>query len=265
MDIPPSTPPHREQAIATLADWLAASSRGIAFTGAGVSTASGIPDFRSPNGLWTRYQPVFFDDFLRSQEARRQCWRMHLELGAAMGDIKPNGSHAALATLINLGILSHVITQNVDGLHQAAGVAEERVIELHGNAGYAVCLDCQKRHELEPIKIRFMQDETPPVCLDCGGPLKVATISFGQPMPEAAMTQATALARNCDLCLVLGSSLVVYPAAGIPMLAKTNGARLVIINREPTDQDHMADLVIHDDLGPVMEAALARLTATRQA
>ncbi len=186
---------------------------------------------------------------------------MHLELGAAMGNIKPNGGHEALATLVNLGILSHVITQNVDGLHQAAGVAEERVVELHGNAGYAVCLHCQQRHDLEPIKTRFMQDETPPLCLDCGGPLKVATVSFGQPMPEAAMIQATDLARSCDLCLVLGSALVVYPAAGIPMLAKTNGARLVIINREPTDLDHMADLVVHNDLGPVMEAAVARLWA----
>lgn len=253
-----------EQTLAALASLLAEFKQGIAFTGAGISTASGIPDFRSPNGLWTRYKPVFFDDFLRSQEARRQCWKMHLELGAAMGEIKPNAGHEALATLIDLGILSHVITQNVDGLHQAAGVAEERVIELHGNAGYAICLSCGQRHDLEPIKVAFAQDETPPLCLDCGGFLKMATISFGQPMPEAAMVQATDLARNCDLCLVLGSSLVVYPAAGIPMLARTNGARLVIINREPTDLDHMADLVIHDDLGPIIAAAVDRIMKSRQ-
>ena len=253
-----------EQTLAALASLLAESRRGIAFTGAGISTASGIPDFRSPDGLWTRFKPVFFDDFLRSQAARRQCWKMHLELGAAMGDIKPNSGHEALTTLINLGILSHVITQNVDGLHQAAGVAAERVIELHGNAGYAVCLTCGQRHDLEPIKVRFARDEIPPLCPECGGFLKMATISFGQPMPEAAMVQATDLARTCDLCLVLGSSLTVYPAAGIPMLARTNGARLVIINREPTDLDHMADLVIHDDLGPIIAAAVGRIMKSRQ-
>ena len=251
-----------EHAIMTLAALLTEARQGIAFTGAGISTASGIPDFRSPNGLWTRYKPVFFDDFLRSQEARRQCWKMHLELGAAMGDVKPNSGHGALARLVDLGILSHVITQNVDGLHQAAGVAEDRVVELHGNAGHAVCLTCGQRHDLEPIKVRFAQDETPPLCPECGGFLKMATISFGQSVPEAAKAKAMALARNCDLCLVLGSSLVVYPAAGIPMLAKTSGARLVIINREPTDLDHMADLVIHDDLGPIIAAAVNRIGAT---
>ena len=253
-----------EQTLAALASLLAESGRGIAFTGAGISTASGIPDFRSPHGLWARYKPVFFDDFLRSQEARRQCWKMHLELGAAMGEVKPNAGHEALAALVHLGILSHVITQNVDGLHQASGVAAERVVELHGNAGYAVCLTCGQRHDLEPIKVRFARDEIPPLCPECGGFLKMATISFGQPMPEAAMVQAMDLARTCDLCLVLGSSLVVYPAAGIPMLARTNGARLVIINREPTDLDHMADLVVHDDLGPIVAAAVDRVMKSGQ-
>jgi NAD-dependent deacetylase len=235
-----------------LEQMIRAASRIVAFTGAGISTESGIPDFRSPGGIWTRYRPIEFSDFLASEEMRRESWRRKFATEATLRAARPNSGHQVLARLVAQGRMTSIVTQNVDGLHQAAGVPVEKVIELHGNSTYAACLDCRKRHDLEWVKEIFRDGEKLATCLDCGGILKTATISFGQPMPEEEMQRAQSVARNADLMIVLGSSLVVYPAASIPIVAKRSGAKYVIINREPTEQDEIADLVIHAEIGPTL-------------
>ena len=235
---------------------LAAAQRVAIFTGAGISTESGVPDFRSPGGIWTRLAPIDFKDFLRSEDLRREAWRRKIEIDRDMQVAEPNRGHRAVAALLAQGKARAVITQNIDGLHQRSGIAEQAVIELHGNGTYARCLDCGLRHELAPLVDAFTREDRLPECVDCGGIVKSATVSFGQAMPPAAMQRAQAEALACDLCLVLGSSLLVYPAAGSPRMARRNGARLVIINREPTDQDRLADLVLRTDLGPTLGAAL---------
>jgi NAD-dependent deacetylase len=239
---------------ALLRDLIDASRRAIVFTGAGISTESGIPDFRSPGGIWTKNQPIMFQDFLASEEMRRETWRRKIEIDKAFSTAKPNKGHIAIAKLVASGKVASVITQNIDGLHQEAGVPADRVIELHGNTTYAVCLECTKRYELEPIKQAFAADGTLPTCDDCGGIVKTATISFGQPMPEDEMRRAYAETLACDLFVAIGSSLVVFPAAGLPAMAKDKGAKLVILNRDPTDFDDMADLVINDEIGPCLGA-----------
>jgi NAD-dependent deacetylase len=228
----------------------------VAFTGAGVSTESGIPDFRSPGGIWTKYKPIEFGDFLASAEARRESWRRRFAMHETLQSATPNAGHRALARLVENGKMSAVVTQNIDGLHQASGVPDDAVIELHGNTTYAACLDCRHRYELEWVREIFAADERLPVCTFCGGHIKTATISFGQSMPEEAMQRAHGAALAADLFIVLGSSLVVYPAAGFPITAKRNGARLVIVNRDPTDQDELADLVIHAEIGATMGRAV---------
>jgi len=236
----------------TLARLIADARRMVAFTGAGISTESGIPDFRSPGGIWTKYKPIDFGEFISSEEARRESWRRKFATDEVMSKATPNAGHRALSRLVEQGRMSAIITQNVDGLHQASGVPNEKVIELHGNSTYASCLDCAERYELEAIRAPFQRDGTLPECGKCGGLVKTATISFGQSMPEIPMMRAQAETLACDLMLMLGSSLVVYPAAGFPMMAKRNGAKLVIINRDPTDQDRTADLVLHREIGPTM-------------
>ena len=242
-----------------LAALLRESERAVVFTGAGISTESGIPDFRSPGGIWTQMAPIYFDDFVRSAGMRREAWRRRFAMEEMFATVTPNAGHRAVAELMARGRLSHVITQNIDNLHQQSGVPADRVIELHGNTRYARCLDCGVRVELAPIRTHFEAHGDPPDCAGCGGLLKTATISFGQAMPEAEMVRAEAAALACDLFLVLGSSLVVYPAAGFPLLAKRNGARLVIVNREPTEQDPAADLVLHTGIGAALEAAVNAL------
>jgi NAD-dependent deacetylase len=231
---------------------LEESRRAVIFTGAGISTESGIPDFRSPDGIWSKFTPVYYQDFIASENARREAWRRKMVVDRDMREARPNRGHRAVAELVRRNKASCVITQNIDGLHQKSGVPESRVIELHGNSTYATCLDCQSRHELEPILEDFARDETLPVCGACGGMVKTATVSFGQSMPQAAMNRAEEETLSCDLFLAIGSSLVVYPAAGFPVLAKQNGARLVIINREATDLDGLADLVLNDEIGPTL-------------
>ena len=245
-----------QAASARLAALLANAKRAVAFTGAGISTESGIPDFRSPGGIWSRMQPIDFRDFLSSADMRREAWRRKAVIDRDFHQALPNRGHRALATLIARGVMSAIITQNIDGLHQASGVPAEKVIELHGNGTYASCLDCGRRYALAPIMAAFARDETLPVCTVCGGIIKSATISFGQAMPQAAMARAQAETLACDLFIVLGSSLVVYPAAGFPALAKRRGAGLVIINREETDQDASADLVVHDEIGATLGQAV---------
>ncbi|MBW8268702.1 SIR2 family NAD-dependent protein deacylase [Caldovatus aquaticus] len=245
-----------ESGIATLRAMLVAARRAVVFTGAGISTESGIPDFRSPTGIWTRMRPICFQDFVASPAMRREAWRRKFATDPVLRAAQPNRGHRAVARLVREGKASAVITQNIDGLHQASGVPEDKVIELHGNATYARCLDCGMRYELEPLRLAFERDGDVPDCAACGGLVKTATISFGQAMPEAAMIRAEAETRACDLFLVLGSSLVVYPAAGFPEMAKRNGARLVIVNREETPLDGIADLAIRHGIGEVMGAAV---------
>jgi NAD-dependent deacetylase len=237
-----------------LAAMIAAADRVVVFTGAGMSTESGVPDFRSPGGVWSRMKPIYFQDFVASEERRREAWTRAFSGAAGWVGAKPNAGHYAVARLVAAGNATTVITQNVDNLHQDSGVPAERIVELHGNASYATCLECGLRHELADLKGPFLERGEIPACRACGGLVKTATVSFGQPMPEAQMARAEAASRDCDLFLVLGSSLVVYPAAGFPLLAKRRGARLAIVNRDPTDQDGFADLVLHEEIGAVMTA-----------
>lgn len=242
--------------VAQLRALLEAARHAVVFTGAGISTESGIPDFRSPGGIWTRMAPIDFQDFIASEEMRREAWRRRFAMEDTFRAAEPNRGHRAVATLVRRGTVSSVITQNIDGLHQASGVPDRQVIELHGNTTYATCLDCGERHELAPIRTMFETDEAPPVCVKCEGLVKTATISFGQSMPVLAMRRAEAETLAADLFIVLGSSLVVYPAAGFPELAKQNGAKLAIVNREETGLDRYADLVLHEPIGDTLGGAV---------
>ena len=235
-----------------LAERLRAARCAVVFTGAGISTESGIPDFRSPGGLWTRFKPIEFRDFLASEEMRVEAWRRKFAMDETLAKARPNQGHKAIARLVEIGKVSHVITQNIDNLHQDSGVSVGQVIELHGNGTYAKCLSCQKRYELDEVRALFEKSESAPACQECGGIIKSATISFGQAMPELEMQLASEAVSQCDLFLAIGSSLQVYPAAGFPLIAKRQGAVLVILNREPTDMDDIADLVINNEIGAVL-------------
>lgn len=237
----------------------------VAFTGAGVSTESGIPDFRSPGGIWEKYQPVYFDDFLSREEARREYWLRSRETYPVLRDAKPNPTHLALAELEKMGRLDCIITQNIDRLHHKAGNSAARIIEIHGTVAHAVCLDCGQTVDRDEIQKRLEKDVElqAPRCGSCNGPLKDATISFGQPMPEKEMAEAGQRAQHCDVMLTLGTSLVVYPAAYLPQQAKQAGAGLIIINREPTPLDHLADVVMNAKTGAAMERIVAEIKKGR--
>jgi len=235
---------------------LTESRHAVVFTGAGISTESGIPDFRSPGGVWTQNKPIYFQDYMASEEARREAWRRKFNIDQTMTDAKPNVGHMAVAQLVANGPVKKVVTQNIDGLHQASGIPETQVIELHGNTTYATCLDCQARYELAPIKKAFQKDEALPMCESCGGIVKTATISFGQPMPERQMMEAQQDSIDCDLFIAIGSSLVVYPAAALLPLAKENGAKLVILNRDETDFDGLANLSVRAEIGDFLSNLL---------
>ncbi|MBI5583815.1 MAG: Sir2 family NAD-dependent protein deacetylase [Deltaproteobacteria bacterium] len=243
------------------AEWILASRRLVVFTGAGLSTESGIPDFRSPGGVWSRYDPADFDfqNFLASEASREKYWQLATEMYAAIRPARPNAAHQAVYELDRLGKLAAVITQNIDGLHERAGHAPEKIIELHGTALHVTCLQCGKRYERDEIQQRLEQGIKSPVCDDCGGPLKPATISFGQAMPERETREAYRLSSLADLFMVIGSSLVVQPAASLPLAAKRSGARLVIINRDPTPYDDLADLVIPGSAGPILSSLVERV------
>jgi NAD-dependent deacetylase len=238
-----------------LAAEFEAARRIVFFTGAGISTESGIPDFRSPGGVWSKMKPIYFQDFVASRDTRREAWTRVFNRTAGWTGASPNIGHRAIARLISDGCASAVVTQNVDNLHQEAGAQAERVVELHGNASYCKCLQCERRYEIEPLRARWKADDDIR-CDDCNGLIKTATISFGQAMPEAEMARAQAEARASDLFVVLGSSLVVYPAAALPMAARRHGARLVIVNREPTEQDEAAHLVLHAEIGPLLNETM---------
>ena len=245
--------------IAELTQWLRSARKAVVFTGAGISTESGIPDFRSPGGIWTKMMPVQFQDYVADPEARRISWERRFEMEETWNAVRPNAGHLAVAELVRRGIVSAVITQNIDNLHQAAGVPEDKVIELHGNTRYAKCLICGARAEIAEIRAHFETQGQAPDCKLCGGIVKTATISFGQAMPEAEMARAEEASLAADLFLVAGSSLVVYPAAAFPLVAKRAGARYAILNREATEQDPYADLVLHREIGPTLSEAVEAL------
>ena len=250
-----------EEQLKQIAQWITTSTRVVVFSGAGLSTESGIPDFRSPGGVWDRYNPedFYFQNFLASENSREKYWQMATEMYEPIRKAQPNPAHLAISELEKLGNLDCVITQNIDGLHFKAGNSEEKVIQLHGTAIFVSCLSCKKRYDRDEIQERIKKGLKAPLCDDCGGLLKPATISFGQSMPERETQEAYHRSSTCDLFIVIGSSLVVQPAASMPLVAKRNGARLVIINRDPTPYDDMADIVIHGQAGPTMASILEHI------
>jgi len=241
-----------------LAKWLLDAGHVVAFTGAGISTESGIPDFRSPGGIWSKVQPVDFQAFLASSAARHEYWRQKGALFDEFEQARPNVGHEILAAWESAGNLQAIITQNIDGLHQTAG--SQRVLELHGTAREIVCLSCDTRFEPEPLMREFLASDIVPDCPHCGGWLKSATVSFGQSLPERVLLDSIDLSRGSDLFLAIGSSLVVEPAASLPRIARKAGAKLVIINREETDQDATAQLILRGSIG----AALSAVESARQ-
>jgi NAD-dependent deacetylase len=247
----------------TAAEMLLASKTAVIFTGAGISTESGIQDFRSPGGLWEQWNPneLTFDKFMSSRASREHYWGFSRAIWPTMAFAKPNAGHYAIAELYRLGNVHTVITQNVDGLHQQAGVPDDRVVELHGTLKYVSCLSCGKRWPREEIEKQMDETgEKAPEC-DCGGFLKQATISFGQSLPLEAIRNAEAISSTCDLFVVAGSSLVVYPAAQMPVIAKRNGAKLVIINLSDTPHDSYADVIINEKTGPTLSEIKDRVKA----
>ncbi len=233
---------------------IKAAQKILIFSGAGISTESGIPDFRSPGGVWSKYDPsdFYFDKIISSEKAREKYWEMSTEFYDTMKDAVPNRAHLAIRTIEESGKLLAIVTQNIDNLHHKAGNSPERIIEIHGTAFSVSCLSCGKKYDRNDIQERLNSGVKVPYCDDCAGILKPDTISFGQAMPEDKMADSLMYARECDLCIVLGSSLVVYPAASVPVHAIQNGARLIIINRDETPLDAEADLVCHESLSKAL-------------
>ncbi len=236
------------------------AKRVVVFTGAGISTESGIPDLRSPGGIWERFDPDHFTyhKFVSDPAARRKHWQM-LREGGLTTEAQPNAAHYAIADLNRLGRLDCVITQNIDNLHQKAGVPDERVFELHGNMQWAVCLRCGRRYPFTQISIRMEGGEEIPDCEDCHGLLKPAVVFFGESLPEKVLREAASRAANCDLCIVIGSTLVVYPAAYMPVYAVEAGAKLVIINLSATPMDEQAAVLMRTKAGEAMSMILQRV------
>ena len=224
-------------------------------TGAGISTESGIPDFRSPGGVWSRYRIIQYREFVTSETARLEDWRRRFDMEDALGVVEPNAGHAWIANLVATGKCPAVITQNIDGLHQASGVDADRVIELHGNARHALCLECGLRHEIAECRAMLEASGRAPACRQCGGVVKSAVVMFGEAMPQEPLERAHLLAGSCDLFIATGTSLAIQPAAMLPLIARRAGARLVILNREPTDMDDYADLVINAEIGETLSGS----------
>jgi NAD-dependent deacetylase len=246
------------EGIETTAKWIVSAERIVVFVGAGLSTESGIPDFRSPGGVWDRYDPedFYFQSFIASRRSREMYWRMASEMYDSMKGAEPNAGHLAIAELEKMGKLDCLITQNIDGLHFKAGNSAAKVLELHGTAMHVTCLNCGRRFERLEIQDRIAHGDTAPLCVSCGGILKPATVSFGQTMPEWETAEAHRRSAASGLFIVVGSSLTVQPAASMPTVAKRGGAKLVIINRDETGCDDLADVVIRGEAGPTMAAIL---------
>jgi NAD-dependent deacetylase len=251
-----------EEKINKVAQMINKAGRIVIFTGAGVSTESGIPDFRSPGGLWSKFDPDDFtiDKFLNSAQTRKKMWKLLLE-GGLMADATPNAAHLAIAELEKIGKLSCVITQNVDNLHQKAGNDPARVHELHGNMQWLICLNCGQKYPLELLTQNIPSADFVPDCKECGGILKPDVIFFGEALPQKVLATATNESQECDLFIVIGSSLVVYPAANMPLYAKRAGAGVVIINLGPTQQDDIADVIIDHSAGETMTKIMEGLKA----
>lgn len=234
-----------------IANWLAQSQRNVIFTGAGISTESGIPDFRSPGGVWSKYRTVYYDEFMGSAEARHEYWRQKAEAHRDFADAQPNDGHRVIAEWEKAGRIVGVITQNIDGLHQLAG--NKHVLELHGSARQILCQDCGARYDAGPLVEEFLATDLVPACRQCStGRLKHATISFGQALPQEVLDQAVQWCQDADLMFAIGSSLVVSPAADLLRIAKQSGSRLVIINRDETPLDDMADEALHEPIGATL-------------
>jgi NAD-dependent deacetylase len=246
--------------IERLAQLIIESQKVIAFTGAGISTESGIPDFRSPGGIWNRYDPEDFtiQKFLKSPAARKNIWRMSIE-GRLLAEAEPNLAHYAIAELYQLGKLDCVITQNIDNLHQKAGVPENKVFELHGSVGWAVCLNCRRRFPMPEVLQKIKDGTEVPNCPDCRGILKPDAVFFGEALPQETLREAICRAQSCDLFIVIGSTLVVYPAAHIPTYAGEAGATLAIINLTPTPFDQHAEVVIWGKAGEIMSRVMEKV------
>lgn len=243
-----------EDAADALRAAVAGASRIVFFTGAGISTDSGIDDFRSPGGVWSRMAPIQFADFLADADIRREDWRRRFRFRREFDRAQPNRAHHAIAELVQAGRALGVVTQNIDNLHQRAGVPGAKVVELHGNGTRAACLDCGTPYDLDDLETDFERTNEPRTCDACGGIVKAAVVSFGQPMPVEAVRQAQAMCEASDLLVVVGSSLVVQPAATLPLLAKRAGARLAIVNRESTPLDGAADFTVRGEIGKAFEA-----------
>jgi NAD-dependent deacetylase len=248
-----------EQQLQDAAELMQQAKRIVALTGAGISTESGIPDFRSPGSIWLQQPPVSYHDFISKPEARQRYWQSRRNLSAQVTAARPNAAHLALAELERKQLLQAIITQNFDSLHHDAGNNEERIIELHGTSRAAACTLCGKRSSIQELQQRIDAGEIDPGCPDCGGFLKSATILFGQRVPEAELTRARELAAECDLFLVVGSSLKVIPAATLPRIALKNNVPLIIINLQPTPLDDYADVVIHEKAGVILPPIVASL------
>jgi NAD-dependent deacetylase len=244
--------------IKLIADKIKQGGKNIVFTGAGISTESGIPDYRSQGGIWDKFRPVYFDEFMSDRKAREEYWRRWQELYKGIQQAQPNTGHTAIARLDQMGLLEAVITQNVDGLHQEAGLADEKIIELHGNTRRIRCMSCRTITTTEEIKARLNSGDTAPEC-ECGGYLKPDTISFGQAMPVDEVEKAAALSRASDFFLVVGSTLLVQPAAHMPVYAKQNNAFLAIVNLSETPCDKMCDVLIRDKAGKVLQRIIAEI------
>ena len=254
---------HQVDKVNSVANMVFESKRIVVFTGAGISTESGIADFRSPGGIWSKFDPdeLTYPKFLSSEASRQKYWEFSKSLWPIVAGAEPNRGHTAIVEFYHLGKLDCVITQNIDGLHQKSGIPGEKVIELHGTLIRVNCLACGREYPREEIQRRLESGEKAPRCDGCGGIMKPATISFGQPMPERETREAERRAADCDLFLVAGSSLLVYPAAQIPLIAKEGGARLVIINLTPTPHDRYADSVINEKTGEALSQIVASVKA----
>jgi NAD-dependent deacetylase len=245
--------------LATLGDLVREACNIVFFTGAGISTESGIADFRSPGGVWSRMKPIQFSDFVADEAVRLEDWRRRFHFQKQFDAAQPNSGHMAIARLAALGKVRSVITQNIDGLHQRSGIDERLIIEIHGNGTRVRCLNCGLGSALEEARQRLLETGAAPICTSCGGQLKSAVISFGQPMPQDRVAQAHAACQSCDLLVVAGSSLVVQPAASLPLVAMQSGARLAILNREPTPLDDLADVVVQRSIGDAMTHVMRHL------
>jgi NAD-dependent deacetylase len=239
--------------ITQIAEKINKGGKNIIFTGAGISTESGIPDYRSQGGIWDKFRPVYFDEFMSSRDSREEYWRRWQELYQGIQQAQPNAGHTAIARLYQLGLLEAVITQNVDGLHQAAGITEDHIIELHGNTRRIRCMSCRNITSTAETDKRLQSGDAAPEC-ECGGYLKPDTISFGQAMPVTEVEKAAGLSRSCDFFMVVGSTLLVQPAAHMPVYARQNNAFLAIVNLSETPCDNMCDVLIRDKAGEVLQA-----------